>query len=153
MKSEIRKETTVQERVVYIAEDGREFDSANECTKYEDNLYCMKHPVLATVKKVTDLDSVVATNGSYTRKSCLYYVRNKDDLEILKGRWDNPRIKRQLDEICEVLPAFCYYTVTDDDGYYEENFVDFATFVAERQWAFREWYAEATAAMQSFSNT
>lgn len=152
MKSETRKEMTVRERVVYIAEDGQEFNSASECTKHEDDLYRMKHPVLATAKKVADFDSAVATNGSYVRTSRLYYVRNKDDLEILKGRWDNPRIKRQLDEICEVLPAFCYYTVTDDD-YYDENFVDFATFVAERQWAFKEWYAEATAAMQSFSNT
>lgn len=152
MKSETRKEMTVREKVVYIAKDGQEFNSASECTKHEDDLYCMEHPVLATVKKVTDLDSAVATNGSYVRKSWLYYVRNKDDLEILKGRWDNPRIKTQLDEICEVLPAFCYYTVTDDD-YYEENFVDFDTFVAERKMAFDEWYAEATAAMQSFSNT
>lgn len=89
MKEETRTKKT--EYKVYVADDGKEFNSFNRCYDYEkrkykemyQNLPCVTF-CLNDIYEDKELKDVYEDGGNYTYFK-IFPIRNKEDMEIING--------------------------------------------------------------------
>lgn len=135
MREEIRKEerTIVDEFSIYIAEDGKEFESKRECEKYEKQLLVEKYldrelndliPIhydssfsdynsyrwfkVNNKEEFDDLDEALSDNGYYYLHEVKTYpnyicLESEDDYEL--NGW-NTDYNYNLDESMEIAKAY-----------------------------------------------
>ena len=99
---EVTKERIIPERrftsVVYIAEDGREFDDKVACECYEMRLEINKHPVIATRISYVELPF---SGDDVT----LYKIRSKEDYDYFR-KYVTPCSRMIDDEFCVCGPGW-----------------------------------------------
>lgn len=89
MKTEERTRVIEEKFVVYISDDGKEFDSYSKCSKYEEEQRQREFIKLAEEKRIKQLDGIVplTTNGEFFSENSQfrwYRVENESDFETIK---------------------------------------------------------------------
>lgn len=117
MKQEIREEQRVitDRHVVYIAEDGKEFDNIRLCKKYEEEIEREKRLDKLSKFIVSELSEQIPINADASFSEFYYYTwlkannkEEKEELEnLLEDRFSDP----------EQFPMYiCYETENEFEG-------------------------------------
>ena len=110
MKKEIREETIIRPRNIYIANDGTEFYKEDDCRAYELSIMKEKPKVLATaIKNVKSFYEELP--------AIIYHVESIDDWEILKNYVWGRNISWE-----KYIGPGDYIAIEDDQGDYDPSY-------------------------------
>lgn len=100
---------------IYIASDGKEFGSKNDCLRYEKQLAIESHPIYTTAIKNVNLfeEECMAT---------LYYLSSKEDYEFFIETQDLNRKYYFNSDFDEYGAGWYIYWCEDGDEHFLKNY-------------------------------
>ena len=100
----------------YIASDGKEFGSKNDCLRYEKQLAIESHPIYTT-----SIKNVYLFKEDYM--ATLYYLPSQEDYEFFIETQDLNREYYFNSDFDEYGAGWYIYWCEDDDDYPDEHFL------------------------------